>query len=546
MSLISYTMNTAWMLRCWPEWIQFLRATRQVEATQRAYLGKLVRQNQHTEYGTRFGFHRVQSIEEYQSNVPIMDEAEFESYSNRICTGESNVLTDEPVLLMQPTSGTIRGEKLIPYTRSLQREYQRMLAAWIGNLFRSTPAIRTGTAYWSISPATATRLRTPGGIPIGFNDDTAYLGIVEQWMASSVLAVPSSVTRESTIERFRYLTLLHLLRANDLALISIWSPTFLSALLDLLPQFAESLVRDIHQGTIRGELPCRSQRMWHKANSQRAREITRVLERNSSQPLLCQELWPQLALISCWLDGGSRLFGERLISQCSGIPFQGKGLLATEACVSFPIVGTKDCALAVCSHFFEFYRADSAGGRVLLAHELNIGECYSVIVTTGGGLYRYPLHDLVEVTGKLNQCPLVRFVGRDNQTSDMVGEKLHEAFVRDCINAAIKHCQLACSYAVLVPMSNTAPPVNAIAQYQLRVEIADSDWNAAFLAYVLDEKLRTNNHYAYARDLAQLGPVLVERLPGPPGSAWREYESMLISKGKLLGATKPSAIAPSQ
>src|SRR6266852_4437688 len=69
-----------------------------------------------------------------------------------IAAGEPNVLTRDPVLLLEPTSGSTGGEKLIPYTASLRREFQRAVAAWIGDLFRQRPAVRRGRAYWSLSP----------------------------------------------------------------------------------------------------------------------------------------------------------------------------------------------------------------------------------------------------------------------------------------------------------------------------------------------------------------------------------------------------------
>jgi hypothetical protein len=58
--------------------------------------------------------------------------------------------------------------------------------------------------------------------------------------------------------------------------------------------------------------------------------------------------------------------------------------------VEFPLVvlwGRAGAALAVRSHFFEFVSAD---GKVRLAHELSDGAEYSVLLTTSGGLWRYP------------------------------------------------------------------------------------------------------------------------------------------------------------
>ena len=236
-----------------------------------------------------------------------------------------------------------------------------------------------------------------------------------------------------------------------------------------------------------------------------------------------------------------QFFADRLISQCAGIPFQGKGLLATEACVTFPIVGQENCALAIRSHFFEFYPETSHDCPVL-AHQVVIGQRYSVVVTTGGGLYRYPLHDLVEVTGKYGQCPLICFVGRNNQTSDMVGEKLNEAFVRDCIDATLNECQLECSFAAIAPILVGQSFENRGSHYCLRIEVIRGHVNNETIKATIEKKLCRNIHYEYARNLGQLGAVPVEQLPGPPGTVWSEYESKMQAHGKQIGALKPTAI----
>ncbi len=56
--------------------------------------------------------------------------------------------------------------------------------------------------------------------------------------------------------------------------------------------------------------------------------------------------------------------------------------------------------------------------RPQLTHELERGGLYTVVVTTRGGLYRYQLGDLIEVTGHIRGCPLIRFIGRQGYVSD--------------------------------------------------------------------------------------------------------------------------------
>ncbi len=231
------------------------------------------------------------------------------------------------------------------------------------------------------------------------------------------------------------------------------------------------------------------------------------------------------------MDGPSRLFAERLRSQCGAIEFQPKGLLATEGCVTFPVVGHEGCAVAIRSHFFEFI-PEGATQQAMLAHELDVGGRYDVVVTTGGGLYRYPLGDTIEIVGRLNECPLARFLGRGNLTSDLVGEKLHDSFVQECMEHTLRACGVTATYAAL------AAVVREPCRYQFLIETrADADCTA--LAPILDQSLRANLHYGYARDLGQLGAIELVRLPGPPGAAWAAYERTAATQ---LGGLKPHAI----
>jgi hypothetical protein len=114
-----------------------------------------------------------------------------------------------------------------PYTDSLKAEFQRGIT-WIYDLYTNNRF-----AAWppvSITPLTDGK-RCPAGIPIGFESDSAYLGILGKWLVDSVMAVPDTVKHISNIDSFRYVTLLCLLRQPDLRLISVWNPTFLSLLL---------------------------------------------------------------------------------------------------------------------------------------------------------------------------------------------------------------------------------------------------------------------------------------------------------------------------
>jgi hypothetical protein len=510
---LAWWLNTAWMLKCGGESRAFRRATRAVAATQAAVLADILGQNRDTEFGRVYGFAGIRSARAYQERVPLSRYDYYAAAVERIAAGQTNVLTREPTLLLEPTSGTTGGEKLIPYTAGLRRGFQRAVAAWIADLFRHRSAVRGGRAYWSISPALGGPRRSSAGIPIGFDDDAAYLGTLERMALDRLLVVPPAVARFADLDAFRYRTLFHLLAAPDLALISVWNPTFLSALLAPLETWAERLTADLR-----------------RQDAKRAAHVERVFRSRLTLPEKMRLLWPRLALISCWTDAAAARCLDEVRDLFPAVEIQPKGLLATEGCVSFPLVDRPAPVLAVRSHFFEF---QGDGGACRLAHELNRGGRYRVVLTTAGGLYRYQLGDEMEVAGFENECPLLRFLGKADSVSDLVGEKLSEPHVRAVLERVLAAAGLTPQFALLVPVAGRP------SRYRLYVQTAAA---VEGLQAPLEAGLAENPYYRQAVALGQLAPVEVRQLDpdGEPG--WRVYERVCLARGQRAGNIKPTAL----
>ncbi len=210
--------NSLWFLSTLPEAGRYRRALVCCEAAQHDVLQEILSKNADTEFGRRYGFAAIRSPGEYQAAVPLAEYGDFEPYISRIAAGEQGILTAETVLLLEPTSGSAAASKLIPYTKGLKRQFQRGLAPWIADLYRSFPALIIGQSYWSITPAARKPEQTSGGIPVGFEDDSDYLGGFKGWLVRSVQAVPMEVKLIGDMESFWYVTLLFLLRSRRLAL----------------------------------------------------------------------------------------------------------------------------------------------------------------------------------------------------------------------------------------------------------------------------------------------------------------------------------------
>ena len=121
-----------------------------------------------------------------------------------------------------------------------------------------------------------------------------------------------------------------------------------------------------------------------------------------------------------------------------------------------------------------------------------------MVVSNGGGLWRYRLGDQVECTRFLQTTPSLRFVGRLGQVSDTRGEKLSEAFIAD----ALRHLWPEGSrphYAAV-----QAIDTGAAAWYQLLVSPDYDSHVPNEIVARLETCLCANPHYSLARRLGQL------------------------------------------
>src|SRR5439155_6748544 len=103
--------------------------------------------------------------------------------------------------------------------------------------------------------------------------------------------------------------------------------------------------------------------------------------------------------------------------------------------------------LAVDKNFYEFIPESDIGSAkptILTCAELEQRKNYYLILTTPGGLYRYDINDVVRVAGFYKQTPLIEFVRKGRDVSNITGEKLH---VNQIIQA-MEHAQSAAGLTI--------------------------------------------------------------------------------------------------
>ncbi len=495
---------------------RFVRGLADPEGAQGAVLERIVAGLARTEYGRSLGIGGRESYSAFRRRVRPIDYDDLRPWIDRQASSRLPVLVPDPVLMYEETSGSSGPRKLVPYTRSLLSSFDAMFRIWVGDLLARGPGLISGKTFLSISPPVRASRKAPSGVPIGFEDDTQYLSRSMRWLLGSRFRFPTDLAGVRSWELFRRALAAWLVSAEDLEVISVWSPTYLTSLLDWTSDHRVQLLQDLQNGRIEEDgavvsLPVRSDGL-------KALQV--------DGPLDWGRVWPRLKLISCWADGSSRLFLRRLRGEFAGVMIQPKGLLATEAPVTVPMCNAPAPVPLLTEVFLEF---ESSTGDVIRLHELEEGREYSVIVSQTAGLVRYRLNDQVRCEGRLAGTPCLRFLGRAGDVSDLVGEKLHERFVQEALGRTMS-AQGAFAFVVPDTRAGRDPCYVCVTEAPIEPE--------STLPGALEEALLTAMQYAAARGLGQLGPVdVVSR-----SDARDRYTRLFLERGMKWGDIKPKSL----
>jgi hypothetical protein len=509
--------NVSWRAASLPEYRRFKRDSLNLERTQRRRLNEYLRRNADTAFGLQHNFAGIGSWEEYTEQVPIRSYDDFEPWISRIAAGEQQVLTQDPVRLFEPSSGSSGPAKLIPYTQSLQNEIRRGVAAWSANNFLSQPELLTGRSYWSLTPQMDAIENSDSSIPVGFDEDSAYLGGVTRHLINRTLATKSALRLVSDMDVFWHLTLLMLLQCPDLRFISVWHPSYFGLLIERMRTSWPRLLQDLEAGYEITNPAVRIPR-----DPARGRDL---------RSIGCDNLhliWPRLSTISCWTDGHAATYIPQLRELLPNVTLQAKGLVATEGFISLPFDNLRP--LAARSHVFEFL---DSSDKLFAPWQLEKGKEYSVVITTGGGLYRYRLGDRILVDDFFGELPCFCFVGKEDQVVDFYGEKLNENFVATVLSEVLGKSDLEPRFSLLA-LEDTLTPPAYVAYLELDGDIPDS------LAAQIDQALRDNPHYDLCIRLGQLANAEVRRVRS---DAFKRYSQRLSKMGMRLGDIKPTPLS---
>ena len=563
--------------KSYKDFVSNIKSKSKIRETQVKILLEILKTNKNTEYLKNFetgsqilnAENEKELIEKFQNKIPIVNYEDIKEFVEKEKSGENNVLLSDKIKLFELTSGSTSDVKYIPYTEKFLKSYMNGVFAWIYNLYQNNKRLFLGSSYWSVSPILKREAVTSGGIRVGIEDDTSYFDKISAFFLNKLFTVPKEIKNTQNMEDFLLITAVFLLLSENLAMISVWSPSFLMILLDFIEKNHKVICQIVKNKDLNTEffadknlgnkkyfqiIQKKYRKLWKKNRSKflinyfekyeknilsknDKTQNLEITEKNNENEIMAENknletksgnkivenfvdysvIWEKLSLVSCWADSDSYEIFIKLKEKLNfdkknmNLKFQGKGLMSTECIVSFPLENVENGSVAAYNSFFyEFIQVsdDKLENRSSkLLDELELGERYCVVVTTNAGLYRYNTNDIVEVTGFYHKIPIVRFVGRINNFSDIVGEKLKNSFVEKQVLTTLEENNIKGEFLLFAPVRNETGEIFYTLFLEIKKDGRKFNWKQ--IENEINSSLCKAFHYEYAYKLGQLGKVRV-------------------------------------
>lgn len=378
-------------------------------------LKKILRDNKDTEYGRRLSFASISSVEDYRRQVPV---TRYEDY-NGLCG--HNRYTVYPVRYTLSTSGSTGKRKVFPLTEEALNRYGDYIYSMPYLFFggKSGPHIHTSVFRLRkngdnlLSSAYFGELRDRGyfdpGAYVGgeellFSEDITDVFYVKSWL---MLCCPELVSIQS-IFLYDVLLIMSYIEENWRSLLMDMKEKRVGA--DLKQDIKERLLACLPEPSV-------------------LENAEKVLSGGFDTPIL-PRLFGGLRFIS-GIGGKSMEFQTNALKRYSGtIPLHFFAYASSECMMGIAIYPEKDeYALLPYSAYYEFLDKNE---KCVQMDMLLPGECYEVILTTFGGLYRYRTGDIIKIVRFVGETPVFEILGR-KQTINIAGEKLSAELVEDTL-----------------------------------------------------------------------------------------------------------------
>ena len=514
-----------------------LQESQNIDSISESLLLDMIRKNQNTEYGKKYGFAHIRTIQDYQDKVPFSVYDDYIDYIDRIANkGEQNLRTSDKVVFFAKTSGTSGEMKRIPVVKKAIKPYSETVASFM-NIIKIEMKKR-GIHYGrGLNTVEIEMNRTSSGIQEGLI--SAYTLQSRKFAIPIITCFPKEIFGYGEGTDMKYLKAFYALKDPDLVYIA---SVFMSNVTDLMTYIfenSETLFDDIEKGVIneKAVIPPELREVLNRklhGDKKRADELRKIFNEHPHSGIMT-EIWKKLCVIIGIGTGEFEGFAKKLRDYCGdGVSFYYETYSSSESLIANAIdIENDDYLMLTDSAFFEFIPIGEKTERPLLRHELEVGKLYEIVITNFSGLYRYRIKDVIRVTGFVGKNPLIHFAYRKNQVINITGVKLTAEHISNAMRAFEETANIHISDYTLYPDTSHSPW-----RLMLFVETDEdltSEQKISF-ARIFDEKLSEMNH-EHGRML-KIGETYPSVIVQVEKNTFREYREYRVKKGASQNQVK--------
>ena len=514
---------------------------------------RLLKKSRNTEYGKKYGFREIKNVDDYREKVPLSTYDDYRELIRRTAEkGEQKLMTGRKIVYFATTSGTVTEVKLIPQILASYLAYFEFICIILNDLtvsLRSRGVKRTTARGLLLTEISA----KPASEFVGGEEEIPAGGI-SSFAASGVgiflplfTPLPKEVLGNSGIRDMKYIKARYALQDPTL---KWYGGPFMSAVTDLveyMEEHHEMLIRDIGTGTIDPSVEMTEDMRMKlekklRPDPARAAELREIFEHPTEAPLLSR-IWNNLSYVAAIGTGDFTPFTRRMMGYCDkSVRFGYAMYAASEALMGIAVrLDDPRYLLLHDTGFYEFLPVDENGeplsDKTLLAHELEMGRHYEIIVTNISGLYRYRIRDVVKVLGYEGETPYIEFAFRETYLTDICSIHLMSEFLLAAVEMTEKETGVDIYDYSLYPDADHKPP-----RLELFIEagVPLSDDALENMSRVFDEALhKTSRGYNHWRSEEVMGPAVLRQVPAGTHLSRRDYK---ISHGASSNQLKTARV----
>lgn len=393
----------------------------------------IIEDNKNTEYGIKYNFSKIKTIDDYKNYVPISKYEDYELFVERMFNGEKNILTAYPIVGYLMTSGSEKAiYKKIPYSIKAAENVGPkpfILREKILNEYKK----ENNKEYILFIGIMSIDLDKELPKEMLLSEMTYYVAYKKNIIdLQNFYGGPDLLFDIHTYDFFYEKIWISILKEDILDIESIYVFSILQFFIEFEKSYKD-IIMDIRKKQINQEKKLSEKAKNYLLNLPISEERLKYVEKECEKGFegIALRLWKNIKLITGITCKEFSYENKALERYIKGISIDSFLMACSESFIGFPKeINSYSYAIDPTFSFFEFILYDEEDNesncnqeKTLLINEVEKNKLYELIITNLSGFYRYRTGDIIKIIKHNENELLFEYILRKNLIINIKQEK---------------------------------------------------------------------------------------------------------------------------